>query len=195
MGSIGGWNPAMSPPDWVTAEAAAEALGTARLRAMPAGTEAFAIAMDRLLEFAFAFGVKVPDRAALVTIYRDALRLPSDLLDLAVTRAIGSWTWGNRLPMPGELRQLVGADILERERDLVTANALAGKFVLPDNRRPQSFRRPLKDAPTPITDEFYRAYPHLRGKLLKYWPKKEQIAFIEMCTQKYPEAKAKEQAA
>jgi hypothetical protein len=83
----------------------------------PASVEALAIALDKLLAFARAFNVNVPDRAGVMAIYRDALAdLPGDLLVEAAARATRSWSWGNRLPMPADLRKLVERELQERTR-------------------------------------------------------------------------------
>ncbi|MCR4282793.1 MAG: hypothetical protein NUV72_07175 [Bauldia sp.] len=81
-----------------------------------------------LLDFAVAFGIKLPDRDGLIAIYLEAVRLPADLLREAVDRAVRSWKWGNRLPMPAELVGMVEPEMLERHHDLFTLTALAGKF-------------------------------------------------------------------
>lgn len=81
----------------------------------PASVEALAIALDRLLAFARAFNVPVSDRATVLAIYRDTLAdLPSDLIVEAVGRATRNWTWGNRLPMPGDLRKTIEPELFAR---------------------------------------------------------------------------------
>lgn len=49
----------------------------------------------------------------------------------------------------------------------------------------QEFSRPLKNAPTPIAEAFYRSNPDLRGKLLKYWPDDLRAEFIGKCRERY----------
>jgi len=78
-----------------------------RIDLAPASPQAFAVAMDRLLDFAEAFGLKVPKRQQAVEIYREALRvLPEDLLMTAVERTIADWKW-SRLPPPADIRAQV----------------------------------------------------------------------------------------
>lgn len=104
-----------------------------------ASDEAFAVALDELLRFARAFNVALPARretdsrapvTVITEIYRQAMDdLPEDLIVLAVRRAVKTWTWGNRLPMPGDLRKLVADDLHQRRRDLARAEAALRKVA------------------------------------------------------------------
>lgn len=74
------------------------------------------MALDKLFAFARAFNVPA-DAVVLTPLYRDGMvDLPADLLLEAVTRVTRSWKWGNRLPMPGDLRAAVEPEMFERVR-------------------------------------------------------------------------------
>lgn len=98
------------------------------MRLEPASPLQFGRAILPLLEFGRQFGIKIPDPEGLIEIYLDAVKLPHDLLAVAVSRAIETWKWGNRLPMPAELMALVETEMNERQLDRITLTALAGRF-------------------------------------------------------------------
>jgi len=102
-------------PPTATPEAIEGALRRYEMALEPADAKLFMVCMDALLEFGEVFGIKVPDQAAATRIYRDALSdLPADLIQLAIQRLRGTWTWGNRLPMPAEIREMVKDDHARR---------------------------------------------------------------------------------
>lgn len=81
----------------------------------PAGDKAWGGAIDKLLTYAVAFSIPMPDMDAAISIYREALAdLPGDLLAEAVASVCRNNTWGNRMPMPGEIRAHIEADIVGR---------------------------------------------------------------------------------
>jgi hypothetical protein len=81
----------------------------------PASDENYIGALSKLIEFAMAFGIPCGDAAAVQRIYREKLAdLPPDLLLAAVRRVTDSWTWGQRLPMPAEIRATIGDELTQR---------------------------------------------------------------------------------
>lgn len=82
---------------------------------LPAGDAAYAKALTKLIEFAMAFGIPCGDPAAVQRIYREKLAdLPEDLLTSAVVRVTDRWTWGQRLPMPAEIRATISPELSQR---------------------------------------------------------------------------------
>lgn len=110
-----GWQAHEPVPQTATVAALEQSIWGLASLLEPASVEALAIALDKLLTFARAFNVPVSDRVTVAAIYRDALAdLPSDLVVEAVTRATRDWTWGNRLPMPGDLRKVIEPELFAR---------------------------------------------------------------------------------
>lgn len=110
----------------------------------PADARVFAVAMDELLAFGRSFNIGVPDPKGAVAAYRQALSdLPGDLILQAVRAAVASWAWGNRLPMPADLRALITDELWRRKRALTKAEA-AGRRVRsqPSKRQESAERRP-----------------------------------------------------
>jgi len=102
----------------VTPEVIQGALARYERALAPAGFEAMAVLVLRLLEFAATFGIKCPDQESAAAIYSDALSdLPPDLLSAAINRTVQTWQWGNRLPMPAEVRAAVTDDLARRQRE------------------------------------------------------------------------------
>lgn len=88
-----------------------------------------------LVQFARSFGIRV-DPAGITRAYRAGLAdVPAKLLTIAIQRAIASWTWGNRLPMPGDLRKLITDDWDERVK-------MAGRARLLARRAPKALQAP-----------------------------------------------------
>lgn len=85
----------------------------------PGGPEPFAIAMDRLLEFAGTFGIPDDKAKSALGFYRDALGLlPADLMLLAVQRITTSWKRFQRLPLPAEITDMVTEELGRRRLEL-----------------------------------------------------------------------------
>lgn len=140
-----GWQPHETLPAVRTADLQQSILGLASLLE-PASPEAFAVALDKLFAFARAFNVPA-DAAVLTPLYRDGLvDLPSDLLVEAVARVTRSWKWGNRLPMPGDLRAAVEPEMFERVRTH-GRHRVALRFA--QERETAAQRKPLATAPVP----------------------------------------------
>lgn len=113
-------------------------LAQAESRAKPCGAKAFAVILDRLFAFGRAFGITNIHPEDAVRSYRESLaELPEDLVDTAVHTAISSWRWGNRLPMPGDLRAFVEDDFAERKSDLTTLRLLDSTMKRPQDNTPR----------------------------------------------------------
>lgn len=82
----------------------------------PASAEFWATELDRLYLFAAVFKVPMDNIVATTRMYSETLSdLPPSLVRNAITEALKGWRWGNRLPMPADLRAFV-SDALERRR-------------------------------------------------------------------------------
>jgi hypothetical protein len=115
----------------------------------PCTPQAMSVGLAKLLEFARAFGLTDADRDQTRTIlemYKKALgHLPGDLVVKAAERAVTHWKWGNRMPLPADLLELVSEDMAKRHHvrlKLTTALAKA--------------RREANSAKPPMTDEMRR---------------------------------------
>lgn len=93
------------------------ALEVANERMKPCDPKTFAVLMKNFLTWAQGFGVKVHDASVITASYRAKLDLPADLMAVAVDRAMGEWKWGNRLPLPAELKGFVSDELAERVGD------------------------------------------------------------------------------
>lgn len=97
-------------------------------RLTPASLEAFGVFMEGLLDFGEICGVKIIDHAAMTALYRQAITLPEDLLMKALARIIANWVWGNRLPLPAEIRNFVIDELNERVTDRSVAREIARRL-------------------------------------------------------------------
>ena len=79
----------------------------------PAGVEFLAVQLDRLFEFAAAFGINA-DRAKAAKFYAPLADLPRDLLTKAIDRAVITKSDSYRLPMPAEIAATVRDDMDHR---------------------------------------------------------------------------------
>ena len=81
----------------------------------PAGIAALAVQLDKLFEFAAAFGISA-DREKAAKFYAPLANLPPDLLarafDMAITRKTDSY----RPPLPAEIEATVAEDLALRRR-------------------------------------------------------------------------------
>ena len=94
----------------------------------PAGPQTFAVQLARLMEFARAFNAEIPSPDKAAKIYRETLgTLPADLLDLAISRTKETWRWGNRLPLPADIRATVREDFARRRLEMSKLRAMMGK--------------------------------------------------------------------
>lgn len=84
--------------------------------------EEFAVCIDKLFEFADVFEVKgySEDKITKATaIYRKALMdLPPDLLLSGIERTIAMHEYGQRLPLPKEIRKQIDIELRDREIQL-----------------------------------------------------------------------------
>jgi hypothetical protein len=91
----------------------------------PAPDDVYVKALTKLIEFSMAFGIPSGDPEAMQRIYREKLGdLPGDLLMRAIIRVTDKWTWGNRLPMPAEIRAVIAGELSYR-RTLLTKARVA----------------------------------------------------------------------
>lgn len=114
--SLTNWRPGEQLPRGTSRAELVTARETYRRALKPGGVEAFAPAMDRLLEFAGTFGVPDDKARSALGFYRDALAaLPADLMALAVQRTVSGWTRFARLPLPAELTATVAEEFAKRK--------------------------------------------------------------------------------
>ena len=97
-------------------------------------------ALTKLIEFSLAFGIPAGDPEAMQRIYREKLGdLPGDLLMRAISRVTDKWTWGNRMPMPAEIRKLVSGELSQRV--LLLTKARVALLKAQDVREPVNGQR------------------------------------------------------
>ena len=102
-------------PDAITPERIQAAIDAQQRALSPASNKAFAVTIDRLFAFARTFGLANPDAAAATKFYREAMSdVPIDLLDRAVSSVCRDWKWGNKLPLPADLRNQISAEMTAR---------------------------------------------------------------------------------
>lgn len=107
---------------------------------MPAPPETYLRAMTKLIEFATAFGIPAGDPEAVQRIYREKLAdLPGDLLLRAIVRVTDQWAWGNRLPMPGEIRKTVSSEFSQRHMLLSKARVAMLKVRAEEPHRNKTY--------------------------------------------------------
>lgn len=74
------------------------------------------VALDKLFSFGRDFDIKT-DPASTTKHYAEAFKnYPGDLVVEGVKRICGNWKWGNRLPMPGDIRAAVHDEFWERKK-------------------------------------------------------------------------------
>lgn len=82
----------------------------------PATERDFAVAMDRLLEFAALYEIAAVETAKLVAQYRRALAdLPADVLVDAIDATLRGWTY-RKLPLPGDIQRHANDEMARRRR-------------------------------------------------------------------------------
>ena len=114
-GLLDAWRPGEMVPRYIDRPLLIRAQFDATRHLRPASDEAFGVIMDRLFDFAETFGIKHHDQAAAMRFYSEALDdLPADLLDLAVNAMIRGYVYGNRLPPPGDLRNVASEELAAR---------------------------------------------------------------------------------
>lgn len=97
--------------------------------------KAMAVLLDRLFAFGRAFNIPTPAKGATAE-YDEALRnYPPDLLEIAINRARQDWKWGNRLPMPGDLKEFITQEASERAARLAKLQHALDTAPEPDEER------------------------------------------------------------
>lgn len=105
---------------------------------IPATKEEYQEIMTRLADLGAGFGIVAPDPARIMKIYRDTLSpMPAELLSIAITRIKLTWKYGNRMPLPAEIRAMVSREWAEAHRCLNRA-----KIAL---QKAQDHRPPVKE--------------------------------------------------
>jgi len=98
----------------------------------PADIKAFAVLVAKIFEFARTFGLANPDTEAATKFYREALSdLPPDLLQRAVSDVVREWKWGNKIPLPADIRNQVEAELTARKVMLVRLEMAEKRAPMP----------------------------------------------------------------
>lgn len=127
-----------SLPDWVWDRWGEAPKGTSReeldrlcsilkAKCAPADHTETAVIIRDLIQFAADFGlIAAPTRIeGMIANYRETLAdLPADLLALAVRRIKRDWKWGNRAPLPGDIRDAISSDWRDRRQALMRLGGL-----------------------------------------------------------------------
>jgi hypothetical protein len=109
--------------------------------------------MKDLIQFAQAFGIPCQDPETAQAIYLEQLgKLPGDLLTLAISRVKASWTWGNRMPFPAEILNLVRVEHFKLAMLLSRAQVAHMKANPPEPERPQLTPEQIAKAQKYIND-------------------------------------------
>jgi hypothetical protein len=136
--------------------------------------EAFAVLVARIFDFARTFGLANPDAGMATKFYRDALAdMPQDLLSRAVSDICREWKWGNKIPLPADLRNQVERELTQRKVDLSRLELVASRVVARSRQEPIAVQRnvsPLvtqavKRVPVSSPDD-EAAFQAARAKLL-----------------------------
>lgn len=92
-----------------------DAIRACEFHLAPAGVEFLAVQLDKLFEFAAAFGINA-DKAKAAKFYAPLAALPRDLLAKAIDAAIARKTDSYRPPLPAEIEATVADDLALRRR-------------------------------------------------------------------------------
>lgn len=123
-----------------------KAISGASSSLVPATEMEAADALKLLFAFCRAFALGNPDPAAQLPFYRNALKdLPADLLRQAVERVTGNWRWGNRMPLPADVRAQVGDVLAARKVAKVKAEVALSRCPA-EPRRPTPAPNPQRAA-------------------------------------------------
>lgn len=134
------WTPSMELPKAATARRLTEAQNALESKMMPASPQDRAVAIKRLLDFGRAFNIKINDPQQLAATYNLYLnKLPADLLERSVTLILGCWKWGNRLPTPAEVAEMVNSEMTNRV-------IMAGKISMALRRIPPPAKEKIESA-------------------------------------------------
>ncbi len=112
-------------PNKITMEMIDSAIVDADNKLIPADEKSFAVILSGLFEFAWAFDLGgfggMPDNIrrgkskAQTKIYQSALGdVPVDVLKIAIDKVCAGWKWGNRMPLPADIRAEIREDMAER---------------------------------------------------------------------------------
>jgi len=105
----------------------------------PATREFWATQLDRLYLFAAVFKVPMDNVKRTTELYQEALAdIPPSLVRRAVDEALKTWRWGNRLPMPAELRAPIDEALERRKRAhriLTMAKAKAAREAIENDAK------------------------------------------------------------
>ena len=108
---------------WRLGDRIPEAVTISRLQAVattledqPATQTEFWVVMEPLFKLADTFGLPTPTTPAIQLYWQVMQDLPAWAVSEAVETLIKTWKWGNRLPLPAEVREQVPSTYLSRLR-------------------------------------------------------------------------------
>ena len=94
--------------------------------------------MARLIEFGLAFGITQGDPSKAQKIYHKTLaHLPADVLHVAMDRVMTGWTWGNRMPMPAEILEMVSGELSKRKMLIAKCEMALSRLPKPVDNGPK----------------------------------------------------------
>lgn len=102
-------------PEGVTLPALKAELEIVERTLEPASSAQMAVGIAKLLDFARAFGITNAEGAqvrSMAEFYRQGFDdVPGDLVLLACERASREWRWGNRMPLPADLKAMISEEL------------------------------------------------------------------------------------
>lgn len=111
MNSMAAWTPGETDPPEITTAQLSKVISSLEQRQEPISRPTLEACILRITEFGRQFGIKMDDVRGMQVTYGLTLgRYPEALVRLMVERCIATWTWGNRMPFPNELGQLVAVE-------------------------------------------------------------------------------------
>lgn len=128
------WMVGETPP-W-TKPQLLQAIYELQIQTQPSDEKFYLVQINKLAEFATAFGADIPDPTTVTAVYRETLRdLPADLLVQAIAHIKKTWR-GRNLPKPAHLLNPVEVAWSDRKVALIKARMALKRLPAPRTQRP-----------------------------------------------------------
>jgi hypothetical protein len=127
-------------PEGVTLPALKAELEIVERTLEPASSPQMAVGIAKLLDFARAFGITNAEGSqvrSMAEFYRQGFEdVPGDLVLLACERASREWRWGNRMPLPADLKAMISEELGRRRVVQARIRSAMMKARVPEPRPP-----------------------------------------------------------